>query len=163
MITSTNHKMTGQQRGEVVASRCHGSKISGSQQTVALQIWQGEKKNEQNCSLRNKTAAHTFLLSLDNANGHLCQESQLAQLFGGRLALNPGLNLTRDSLDCSQSSIYSCKMAARNTKRSISMILRKNRGLLTVQGFFFFCSKAFSQTVSDVHRASNHQLVDKKN
>jgi len=44
MITSTNHKMRGQWRGEVVTARCYGSKISGSQQTVALQIWQGEKK-----------------------------------------------------------------------------------------------------------------------
>ena len=29
---------------EVVTSRCHGSKISGSQQTVVLQIWQKEKR-----------------------------------------------------------------------------------------------------------------------
>ena len=29
---------------------------------------------------------------------------------------------------------------------------------------FIFCSKAFSRTIfSDVHGASNHQLVDKKN
>ena len=26
-------------RGAVVTSRCHGSKISGSQQTVLLQMW----------------------------------------------------------------------------------------------------------------------------
>ena len=30
---------------EVVTSRCHGSKMFGSQQTVALQIWQ-KNKNE---------------------------------------------------------------------------------------------------------------------
>ena len=30
-------------------------------------------------------------------------------------------------------------------------------------GFFFFCSKAFSRTIfSNIHRASNHQLVDKR-
>ena len=31
---------------EVVTSRCHGNKISGSRQTVVLQIWQ--KKKEKN-------------------------------------------------------------------------------------------------------------------
>ena len=31
-------------------------------------------------------------------------------------------------------------------------------------GFFFLCSKAFSQIIfSVIFRASNHQLVDKKN
>ena len=30
---------------EVVTSRCHGHKISGSQQTVVLQIWQKKRKN----------------------------------------------------------------------------------------------------------------------
>ena len=32
-------------RGAVVTSRCHGSNISGSQQTVLLQIWQKTQKN----------------------------------------------------------------------------------------------------------------------
>ena len=32
-------------RGAVVTSRCHGSKISGSQQTVLLQIWQKTQKS----------------------------------------------------------------------------------------------------------------------
>ena len=31
-------------REEVVTSRCHGSKMSGSQLTVVLQIWQRKKK-----------------------------------------------------------------------------------------------------------------------
>ena len=39
---------------EVVTSRCHGSKISGSQQTVVLQIW------HEWLALRNKTVTHTF-------------------------------------------------------------------------------------------------------
>ena len=48
-----------------------------------------------------------------------------AQLFEGRLALNPGLNLARVS---------------------------------------FSFVKAFSRTIfSDIHRTSNHQLVDKNN
>ena len=34
-------------RGEAVTARCHGSKISGSQQAVVLQIWQ-EEKNDKN-------------------------------------------------------------------------------------------------------------------
>ena len=56
------------QRGKVITSRCHGSKISGSQQTVA----EGETKKS-TCltfmcmiALRNKTVAHTFLPSFDN-------------------------------------------------------------------------------------------------
>ena len=49
-----------------------------------------------------------------------------AQLFEDRLALNPGLNLTRVS--------------------------------------FFLCSKEFSRIIfSVIFRASNHQLVDKRN
>ena len=41
-----------------------------------------EKKNEQNCSLRNKTVAHTFLLSLENANGHLCHSLSIRRFWG---------------------------------------------------------------------------------
>ena len=70
------------ERGEFVISRCHGSKISGSLQTVVLQIWQ-EKRKKLTCmtflcmiALRNKTVAHTFLPSFD-ANGRLCQERLL--------------------------------------------------------------------------------------
>ena len=52
--------------------------------------------------------------------------SNRAELFEGRLELNPGLNLNR--------------------------------------GFFFLCLKAFSWIIfSVIFRASNHQLVDKKN
>ena len=63
-------------------SRCSGSKISGSQQTVALQIWQEKKTKKLTCinfmiTLRNKTITHTFLPSFDNANGRLCQERLL--------------------------------------------------------------------------------------
>jgi len=67
----------------VVTSHRHGdSKISGSQQTVVLQIWQ-EKKNEKidmydfpvhDCSQEQKTITHTFLPLFDNANSRLCQE-----------------------------------------------------------------------------------------
>ena len=60
-------------------SRCSGSKISESQQNVALQIWQEKKTKKLTCinfmtTLRNRTIAHTFLPSFDNANGHLYQE-----------------------------------------------------------------------------------------
>ena len=57
--------------------RSHGSKISGSQQTVVLQKWW----KKLTCmtflcmiTLNNKMVAHTFLPSLDNANVHVCQE-----------------------------------------------------------------------------------------
>ena len=72
-----------QWRGEVVTSRCHGSKMSGSEQTVV----HGTKKKETKkltwipflrmIELRNKTVAHTFLPSFDKANGRPCQESLL--------------------------------------------------------------------------------------
>ena len=73
-------------RGAVVTSRCHGSKISGSQQTVLLQIWQKTQKSLKkmtfmtfSCSiaLRNKTVANTFRPSSNNANGRLSQEVML--------------------------------------------------------------------------------------
>ena len=66
------------QRREVVTSRCHGSKLSGSQQTVVQQISQ-KKKNEKKMTcipflriiaLRNKTVV-PFLPSFENANGRL--------------------------------------------------------------------------------------------
>ena len=62
-------------------SCCHGSKISGSQQTEVLQIWH---KNDiytvfPRCMivLRSKTVAHTFFPSFENANGHLYQEPEI--------------------------------------------------------------------------------------
>ena len=43
--------------------------------------------------------------------------------------------------------------------------LFKGRFIITLNpGFFLFFSKAFSRTIfSDIHRTSNHQLIDKKN
>ena len=70
---------------EVVTSRCHGGKISGSQQTDFLQIWQ-KKENEKMTrmqsfpgmiALGNKTIAYTWLPSFDNANGRLCQDTEI--------------------------------------------------------------------------------------
>ena len=70
---------------EVVTSRSHGGKISGSQQTDFLQIWQ-KKENEKMTrmqsflcmiALRNKTVAHNWLPSFDNANGRLCQYPEI--------------------------------------------------------------------------------------
>ena len=64
-------------------SRCHGSKMSGSQQTVVLQIWQKNVKKMicmtflRMITPRNKTTAHSFVPSLDNAIGRLCQEKLL--------------------------------------------------------------------------------------
>ena len=47
-----------------------------------------------------------------------------------------------------------------DVRRSISA----NQGLNFNPGFFSFCSKAFSRTVSSLlFRASNHQIVGKKN
>ena len=58
------------QRGEVVTSRCYrGSKIYGSQQAGVLTIIINFRKKE-------KTLAHSFQQSIDNANG-LCQERSL--------------------------------------------------------------------------------------
>ena len=58
--------------------RSHGSKISGSQQTVVLQKWWKKKLTCMTflcmIALSNKMVADTFLPSLDNANVHLCQE-----------------------------------------------------------------------------------------
>ena len=64
-------------------SRCHGSKFSGSQQTVVVQIWQKRMKKLTSTTflfmiaVRNKTVAHTFLPPFDDANGRLCQERLL--------------------------------------------------------------------------------------
>ena len=60
------------------------AKNSGSQQIVVLQIRQ-KKLKKLTCmtlflcmiALRNKTLAHAFLPSFDNANSHLCQERLL--------------------------------------------------------------------------------------
>ena len=57
------------QRGEVVTSRYRGSKIYGSQQAGVLTIIINFRKKE-------KTLAHSFQQSIDNANG-LCQERSL--------------------------------------------------------------------------------------
>ena len=53
----------------------------GSQQTCNNKIMAEKKKKNLTCmtllcmiALRNKTVAHIFLLSFNNANGHLCQE-----------------------------------------------------------------------------------------
>ena len=64
----------------LVTSCCHGSKISGSQQTEVLHIWQKKKRKNDiyvypvHYALRNKTVTHTFLSSFDNENGCLCAE-----------------------------------------------------------------------------------------
>ena len=62
-------------------SSCHRSKFSRSQRSSGPENM-AEKKNEKSdlydfpvhdCT-RNKTVAHPFLPSFDNANGRLCQE-----------------------------------------------------------------------------------------
>ena len=72
-----------------ITSRCLGNKISESQQTVVLQVWQKATK-KLNCAcvtflcmilLRNKTLAHTFLPSFDNANGSLSWKTVEIQRF----------------------------------------------------------------------------------
>ena len=57
-------------REEVVTSRCHGSKMSGSQLTMVLQIYGKGKKTKLTCMtflcmirLRNKTVTRTSLQS----------------------------------------------------------------------------------------------------
>ena len=62
-------------------SRCHRSKISRSQRSRGPVNMAGKKHEKLTCmtllcmiALRNKTVAHTFLPSFDNANGRLCQE-----------------------------------------------------------------------------------------
>ena len=76
----------GKWREEVVISPCHGSKISGSQQTVILQIhvWQKKTKKtdmydfpEHDCP-QDKMVAHFFLSSYDN--GRLCEERSLRSI-----------------------------------------------------------------------------------
>ena len=72
-------------------SCCYGSKISGSQQIMILQIWQKKKKKRKKLTcmtflcmieLRNKVVAHTmyFSSSFGNANNHLCQEKLLRSM-----------------------------------------------------------------------------------
>ena len=58
--------------------------VSGSQQTVVLQIIMTEIAKRLTCmtflctiTLRNRMVAHTFLPSFDNANGCLCQKRLL--------------------------------------------------------------------------------------
>ena len=76
----------GKWREEVVISPCHGGKISGSQQTVILQIhvWQEKTKKtdmydfpEHDCP-QDKMVAHFFLSSYDN--GRLCEERSLRSI-----------------------------------------------------------------------------------
>ena len=66
-------------------SHCLGSKISGSQQTVLLQIWQNKETKGMTflcmIALRNKTVAHTFCPSIDRANGCLSQGRLLRLLL----------------------------------------------------------------------------------
>ena len=71
-------------RGEVATSRCHDSKISGSQRTVVLQIWQKKLRKNWHIWLScawlhsgTKRLAHAFLPSFDNVNCRLCQEGLL--------------------------------------------------------------------------------------
>ena len=70
----------------MVISPCHGSKISGSQQTVVLQIHVCQKKGkktdtydfpEHDCA-QDKMMAHIFLSSFDN--GRLCEERLLRSI-----------------------------------------------------------------------------------
>ena len=69
-------------------SHCYGSKISGSQQAMILQIWQ-KKMKCLTCmtflcmiELRNKVVARTmyFSSSFGNANNHLCLEKLLRSM-----------------------------------------------------------------------------------
>ena len=61
------------------------AKSSGAQRTVVLQIWQKKKPKKLTrttlflsmIALRNKTVAHAFLPSFDDANSRLCQERLL--------------------------------------------------------------------------------------
>ena len=71
---------------KVVTSLCHGNKISGSQQTEVLQIWQKKRKRKKmTCmqsflcmmALGNKTVAHTWLPSFDNENSRLCRDPEI--------------------------------------------------------------------------------------
>ena len=51
-------------------SHCHGSKISGSPESVVLQIWQEKIKGMTflwMVALRNKTVVHIFLPSIEKA------------------------------------------------------------------------------------------------
>ena len=64
-------------RGQVVTSRYHGSKISGYQQTAVLQICQKKQTNKKKKWRGWPFLAHTFLPSLDNADGRLCKERLL--------------------------------------------------------------------------------------
>ena len=54
-------------------SHCHGSKISGSQQSVVLPIWWEKKQQQKNVlciiTLRNERVAGIFLPSFDNTIG----------------------------------------------------------------------------------------------
>ena len=64
---------------EVVTSCCHESKISGSQETVLLQVRHEKKKRKKMAcmtflgviTLRDKTVAHIFVPSFDNATSRL--------------------------------------------------------------------------------------------
>ena len=64
-------------RGQVVTSRYHGSKISGYQQTAVLQICQKKQTKKKQKWRGWPFLAHTFLPSLDNADGRLCKERLL--------------------------------------------------------------------------------------
>ena len=69
---TTNNKKTVcfyKSKGDVVTSRCHGSKTFRSQQTLVLQIWQEKKMICVNFGgmialmIRNRTAAHRLFVS----------------------------------------------------------------------------------------------------
>ena len=62
---------------EVVTSRCHGNKIPGSQQTEVLQIWQKKKRKRTKNDMYAVFPVHTWLSSLDNEYGRLCQDPEI--------------------------------------------------------------------------------------
>ena len=66
LLTEQHHRI--EEKSRYVTLRCHGSKISGSQQTVILQIWQ--KKNE-NVDMYDLTVHDC---TQEQNNDHLCQE-----------------------------------------------------------------------------------------
>ena len=128
-------------------------------------------------TLRNKTVVHTSLPSFDYANDHLCQQRLLR-------SRNFATTVTRrhNCLMCGLLVIRLSMIAlaiftlfwAQLFEARLSMIALAIFILFWAQlfearlalnpGCFFLCSKAFSRIIfSVVFRASNHQLVDKKN
>ena len=72
-------------------SRCHGSKISGSRQIVAQQIWQKKSENiyiydfpAHDCA-EEQRLTHSFLPSFDKADDRLCQEKIQKFCYNGNV------------------------------------------------------------------------------